>query len=193
MHRRHCHCHAAGRADTSESTLTSSSKPTCSAARTSSRVPSTRYQEGRGPSPPTASSRPINYVLESDGRQSLHPGQPLSARTSASPSSLWQRHRFTVGRASRSCTALHAAGESLPITDLRAAASLITLPALQMVLDTFGLMQGGEFRWGPTSPRTSSPSLGRRPSHPAPRCTTSVCVRRRRVHEEMISRAGGPS
>lgn len=41
--------------------------------------------------------------------------------------------------------ALHAAGESLPITDLRCTRFLITLPdAVQMVLDTFELMQGGE-------------------------------------------------
>ncbi|HSU75014.1 MAG TPA: UDP-N-acetylglucosamine 4,6-dehydratase (inverting) [Terrabacter sp.] len=41
--------------------------------------------------------------------------------------------------------ALHAAGESLPITDLRCTRFLITLPqAVQMVLDTFSLMQGGE-------------------------------------------------
>src|SRR6476661_543313 len=41
--------------------------------------------------------------------------------------------------------ALHAAGESLPITDLRCTRFLITLPeAVQMVLDTFDLMQGGE-------------------------------------------------
>lgn len=41
--------------------------------------------------------------------------------------------------------ALHEAGESLPITDLRCTRFLITLPqAVQMVLDTFELMQGGE-------------------------------------------------
>jgi UDP-N-acetylglucosamine 4,6-dehydratase (inverting) len=41
--------------------------------------------------------------------------------------------------------ALHAAGKSLPITDLRCTRFLITLPdAVQMVLDTFDLMQGGE-------------------------------------------------
>lgn len=41
--------------------------------------------------------------------------------------------------------ALHAAGESLPITDFRCTRFLITLPeAVQMVLDTFELMQGGE-------------------------------------------------
>jgi FlaA1/EpsC-like NDP-sugar epimerase len=41
--------------------------------------------------------------------------------------------------------ALHEAGESLPITDLRCTRFLITLPeAVQMVLDTFALMQGGE-------------------------------------------------
>lgn len=41
--------------------------------------------------------------------------------------------------------ALHAAGESLPITDLRCTRFLITLPqAVRMVLDTFELMQGGE-------------------------------------------------
>ncbi|MGD7705840.1 UDP-N-acetylglucosamine 4,6-dehydratase (inverting) [Microlunatus sp. Y2014] len=41
--------------------------------------------------------------------------------------------------------ALHEAGESLPITDLRCTRFLITLPdAVQMVLDTFGLMTGGE-------------------------------------------------
>ena len=41
--------------------------------------------------------------------------------------------------------ALHAAGESLPITDLRCTRFLITLPdAVQMVLDTFDMMQGGE-------------------------------------------------
>lgn len=41
--------------------------------------------------------------------------------------------------------ALHAAGESLPITDLRCTRFLITLPqAVQMVLDTFEMMQGGE-------------------------------------------------
>lgn len=41
--------------------------------------------------------------------------------------------------------ALHEAGESLPITDLRCTRFLITLPdAVQMVLDTFDLMQGGE-------------------------------------------------
>lgn len=37
------------------------------------------------------------------------------------------------------------AGESLPITDLRCTRFFITLPqAVQMVIDTFGLMQGGE-------------------------------------------------
>ena len=41
--------------------------------------------------------------------------------------------------------ALHEAGESLPITDLRCTRFLITLPeAVQMVIDTFDLMQGGE-------------------------------------------------
>ena len=41
--------------------------------------------------------------------------------------------------------ALAAAGESLPITDLRCTRFLITLPdAVQMVLDTFEMMQGGE-------------------------------------------------
>lgn len=41
--------------------------------------------------------------------------------------------------------ALHDAGESLPITDLRCTRFLITLPqAVDMVLDTFELMQGGE-------------------------------------------------
>lgn len=41
--------------------------------------------------------------------------------------------------------ALHEAGESLPITDLRCTRFLITLPqAVDMVLDTFELMQGGE-------------------------------------------------
>ncbi|WP_265447742.1 UDP-N-acetylglucosamine 4,6-dehydratase (inverting) [Flexivirga meconopsidis] len=41
--------------------------------------------------------------------------------------------------------ALHEAGESLPITDLRCTRFLITLPdAVQMVLDTFDMMQGGE-------------------------------------------------
>ena len=41
--------------------------------------------------------------------------------------------------------ALAEAGESLPITDLRCTRFLITLPqAVQMVLDTFDLMQGGE-------------------------------------------------
>ncbi|AKU16199.1 UDP-N-acetylglucosamine 4,6-dehydratase (inverting) [Luteipulveratus mongoliensis] len=41
--------------------------------------------------------------------------------------------------------ALQEAGESLPITDLRCTRFLITLPqAVQMVLDTFELMQGGE-------------------------------------------------
>ncbi len=41
--------------------------------------------------------------------------------------------------------ALFEAGESLPITDLRCTRFLITLPdAVQMVLDTFDLMQGGE-------------------------------------------------
>ncbi|MGL4174811.1 MAG: UDP-N-acetylglucosamine 4,6-dehydratase (inverting) [Dermatophilaceae bacterium] len=41
--------------------------------------------------------------------------------------------------------ALHEAGESLPITDLRCTRFLITLPqAVEMVVDTFGLMQGGE-------------------------------------------------
>jgi UDP-N-acetylglucosamine 4,6-dehydratase (inverting) len=41
--------------------------------------------------------------------------------------------------------ALHEAGESLPITDLRCTRFLITLPqAVQMVLDTFDIMQGGE-------------------------------------------------
>ena len=39
----------------------------------------------------------------------------------------------------------HAAGESLPITDLRCTRFFITLPqAVQFVLDTFDLMQGGE-------------------------------------------------
>ncbi|WP_018155319.1 UDP-N-acetylglucosamine 4,6-dehydratase (inverting) [Demetria terragena] len=41
--------------------------------------------------------------------------------------------------------ALHEAGKSLPITDLRCTRFLITLPqAVDMVLDTFELMQGGE-------------------------------------------------
>lgn len=41
--------------------------------------------------------------------------------------------------------ALHEEGKSLPITDLRCTRFLITLPqAVQMVLDTFELMQGGE-------------------------------------------------
>jgi UDP-N-acetylglucosamine 4,6-dehydratase (inverting) len=41
--------------------------------------------------------------------------------------------------------ALHEAGESLPITDLRCTRFLITLPeAVEMVIDTFALMQGGE-------------------------------------------------
>lgn len=41
--------------------------------------------------------------------------------------------------------ALHEAGKSLPITDLRCTRFLITLPqAVQMVLDTFAMMQGGE-------------------------------------------------
>lgn len=41
--------------------------------------------------------------------------------------------------------AMHEAGESLPITDLRCTRFLITLPeAVQMVIDTFDLMQGGE-------------------------------------------------
>ncbi|NNG40183.1 UDP-N-acetylglucosamine 4,6-dehydratase (inverting) [Flexivirga sp. ID2601S] len=41
--------------------------------------------------------------------------------------------------------ALAEAGESLPITDLRCTRFLITLPdAVQMVLDTFDMMQGGE-------------------------------------------------
>lgn len=41
--------------------------------------------------------------------------------------------------------ALHEAGESLPITDMRCTRFLITLPeAVQMVLDTFAMMQGGE-------------------------------------------------
>lgn len=41
--------------------------------------------------------------------------------------------------------ALHEAGESLPITDMRCTRFLITLPqAVDMVLDTFELMQGGE-------------------------------------------------
>jgi UDP-N-acetylglucosamine 4,6-dehydratase/5-epimerase len=41
--------------------------------------------------------------------------------------------------------ALHEAGESLPITDLRCTRFLITLPqAVEMVVDTFALMQGGE-------------------------------------------------
>ncbi|WP_446665342.1 UDP-N-acetylglucosamine 4,6-dehydratase (inverting) [Flexivirga sp. B27] len=40
---------------------------------------------------------------------------------------------------------LHDAGESLPITDMRCTRFLITLPqAVQMVLDTFDMMQGGE-------------------------------------------------
>lgn len=40
---------------------------------------------------------------------------------------------------------LHAEGKSLPITDLRCTRFLITLPeAVEMVLDTFELMQGGE-------------------------------------------------
>lgn len=40
---------------------------------------------------------------------------------------------------------MHARGESLPITDLRCTRFLITLPqAVQMVVDTFALMQGGE-------------------------------------------------
>lgn len=41
--------------------------------------------------------------------------------------------------------ALHEAGQELPITDLRCTRFLITLPqAVQMVVDTFDLMQGGE-------------------------------------------------
>lgn len=41
--------------------------------------------------------------------------------------------------------AMHARGESLPITDLRCTRFLITLPqAVEMVLDTFDMMQGGE-------------------------------------------------
>ncbi len=41
--------------------------------------------------------------------------------------------------------ALHEAGQSIPITDLRCTRFLITLPqAVQMVLDTFEMMQGGE-------------------------------------------------
>ncbi|MFL6159086.1 MAG: UDP-N-acetylglucosamine 4,6-dehydratase (inverting) [Marmoricola sp.] len=41
--------------------------------------------------------------------------------------------------------AMHEAGEKLPITDLRCTRFLITLPqAVQMVVDTFELMQGGE-------------------------------------------------
>jgi len=41
--------------------------------------------------------------------------------------------------------AMAAAGESLPITDLRCTRFLITLPqAVQMVVDTFEMMQGGE-------------------------------------------------
>ncbi len=41
--------------------------------------------------------------------------------------------------------AMHANGEKLPITDLRCTRFLITLPqAVQMVVDTFELMQGGE-------------------------------------------------
>lgn len=41
--------------------------------------------------------------------------------------------------------AMHQRGEKLPITDLRCTRFLITLPqAVQMVVDTFDLMQGGE-------------------------------------------------
>ena len=41
--------------------------------------------------------------------------------------------------------ALHAAGESLPITDLRCTRFLITLPqAVEFVVDSFDQMQGGE-------------------------------------------------
>ncbi|KRB80302.1 UDP-N-acetylglucosamine 4,6-dehydratase (inverting) [Nocardioides sp. Root190] len=41
--------------------------------------------------------------------------------------------------------AMHERGESLPITDLRCTRFLITLPeAVQMVIDTFEMMQGGE-------------------------------------------------
>jgi UDP-N-acetylglucosamine 4,6-dehydratase/5-epimerase len=41
--------------------------------------------------------------------------------------------------------ALHAAGKSLPITDLRCTRFLITLPqAVRFVIDSFELMQGGE-------------------------------------------------
>ncbi len=40
---------------------------------------------------------------------------------------------------------LHAAGQSLPITDLRCTRFFITLPqAVRMVVDTFDMMQGGE-------------------------------------------------
>jgi UDP-N-acetylglucosamine 4,6-dehydratase (inverting) len=73
--------------------------------------------------------------------------------------------------------ALHAAGESLPITDLRCTRFLITLPAaVQMVLDTFDLMQGGEL---------VVPHI---PSHLVTDLAQAIAPRPgEKLHEEMIS------
>ena len=72
--------------------------------------------------------------------------------------------------------ALHAAGESLPITDLRCTRFLITLPqAVQMVLDTFEPDAGWRARRA-AHPVDHVTDLAAGRSPPAPRCTTSACA-----------------
>jgi UDP-N-acetylglucosamine 4,6-dehydratase len=82
--------------------------------------------------------------------------------------------------------ALHAAGQSLPITDLRCTRFLITLPqAVEFVVDSFDLMTGGELY----VPRIPSMKVTDLAEAIAPGATMHDVGLRpgEKLHEEMIS------
>jgi UDP-N-acetylglucosamine 4,6-dehydratase/5-epimerase len=82
--------------------------------------------------------------------------------------------------------ALHAAGKSLPITDLRCTRFLITLPqAVRFVIDSFELMQGGEL-YVPRIPSMKITDLAQAIAPGA--AVHDVGLRPgEKLHEEMIS------
>ncbi|WP_350279444.1 UDP-N-acetylglucosamine 4,6-dehydratase (inverting) [Kribbella sp. HUAS MG21] len=82
--------------------------------------------------------------------------------------------------------ALHAAGQSLPITDLRCTRFLITLPeAVQFVVDSFDLMTGGEL-YVPRIPSMKVTDLAEAIA-PGARMHDVGLRPGEKLHEEMIS------
>jgi UDP-N-acetylglucosamine 4,6-dehydratase/5-epimerase len=82
--------------------------------------------------------------------------------------------------------ALHAAGESLPITDQRMTRFLITLPeAVKFVVDSFEIMQGGEL-YVPRIPSMKITDLAQAIA-PGAKMHDAGLRPGEKLHEEMIS------